>query len=165
MQEQPELSARQVNAIVALLSRTTLKAAADAVGVNERTLRRWLEEPRFAAVYRSARSDALRGATFMMQHYSYAAVRAIVKTLKSSDEALRLRAAEGLLNRVREWYSHERDRREKEQQALGLVVDIRNYFSPFGPPDDSPDEDTANPDALPAAGTPEGTQPGEPGKT
>ncbi len=50
-------------AVVALVGSPSIKAAADTGGVNERTARRWLEDPAVASAYREASqavtSDAL----------------------------------------------------------------------------------------------------------
>ena len=49
------ISRKQDAAIGALLSRPTISAAAESVGIGEATLRRWLKAPGFLAPYRTAR--------------------------------------------------------------------------------------------------------------
>src|SRR5437763_102872 len=51
---------KREQAIAALLERPTIAEAAQAVGVSERTLRRWLSEADFAADYAAARPGAVR---------------------------------------------------------------------------------------------------------
>jgi hypothetical protein len=54
---------KQEQAILALLSKPTIEAAANECGVSGRTLLRWLREPEFSASYRQAKSDLLTAAT------------------------------------------------------------------------------------------------------
>lgn len=51
--------ARFGEAVTALLTEKTIKAAASKVGVHERTLRRWLEREDFAAAIRAARRQQI----------------------------------------------------------------------------------------------------------
>jgi len=53
------ISRKQDTAIGALLSRPTISASAESVGIGEATLRRWLKNAGFLAAYRGARRDAL----------------------------------------------------------------------------------------------------------
>jgi hypothetical protein len=53
--EKRELTVKQIKAIEALLSQPTTATAAKAAGVSQATLFRWLNDPTFAAAYRSAR--------------------------------------------------------------------------------------------------------------
>jgi hypothetical protein len=54
-------------AIAALLTCSSIRAAADECGVNESTLRRWLREPAFGAAYRAASASVLDGAIGRLQ--------------------------------------------------------------------------------------------------
>jgi hypothetical protein len=89
---------KQQAAIAALLTAPTIPAAAAQIGVNERTLRRWLQLPEFRAAYRQARRELLEGAINRMQSASGAAVDTLlaVATNTEAKAADRLRAA-GLL--------------------------------------------------------------------
>ena len=49
------LTPKQEQAIVALLNEPTVTRAARALGVNDRTLYRWLDDPTFSGAYRRAR--------------------------------------------------------------------------------------------------------------
>ena len=53
------ISRKQDTAIGALLSRPTISAAAESVGIGESTLRRWLKDRDFLAAYRAARREAV----------------------------------------------------------------------------------------------------------
>jgi hypothetical protein len=68
------LSAKQYNAIAALLSEASVRQAAAVAKVPERTLYRWLKAPLFQAEYRTARRDAVGQAIARTQQYSSAMV-------------------------------------------------------------------------------------------
>jgi hypothetical protein len=65
-------------AISALLNASTLKAAAGVVGLSERTLKRWLRMPDFAAEYSEAKTALLQLATAKLRRQSGAAVDVLV---------------------------------------------------------------------------------------
>jgi hypothetical protein len=76
-----DLSLKKERAIVALLNEQTMQKAAEAVGVNLRTLQRWQEEPEFAAAYREARRQAFSQAIALTQRYAPLAVNALARIL------------------------------------------------------------------------------------
>jgi transposase-like protein len=53
-------SRKQDAAVAALLTHGTIGQAAQAVGIDETTLRRWLKDPAFQQVYSQARADLLQ---------------------------------------------------------------------------------------------------------
>jgi hypothetical protein len=55
-----KLSRKQGAAISALLSHGTLTQAAQAVGINEKTLRHWMRAPEFKEAFHQARADLLQ---------------------------------------------------------------------------------------------------------
>lgn len=63
----PELTPRQSRAIAALLTEDTVVAAAETVGVNARTLFRWLEQRPFRQALNKARREALSLANIRLQ--------------------------------------------------------------------------------------------------
>ena len=63
----PELTPKQSRALLALLSHSTVVAAADAAGVSEKALYGWLREPAFHAEYLAARRDAFSQAIGRLQ--------------------------------------------------------------------------------------------------
>lgn len=75
------LSPRQEQAIAAMLSEQTLPKAAEAAGVNVRTLHRWLRLPEFAAAYRSARRETFAQAIALTQRYAALAVNTLAKVM------------------------------------------------------------------------------------
>jgi len=61
------LTARQAKALSALLTCSSLADAAQASGIPERTLYRYLRTPHFADCYREARGEQVRQAVAQMQ--------------------------------------------------------------------------------------------------
>jgi hypothetical protein len=88
-----KLSRKKEAAISALLSRPTVKAAAEAVPVDEKTLRRWLRDPDFAGAYRQARLQAFQAAIGRLQKLASRAAGTLGRNLKASREADQIRAA------------------------------------------------------------------------
>jgi len=75
------LSAKQEEALVALLNEPTVNKAALLAGVGERTLYRWLDEPGFSRAYRTARRQAFNHAISLTQRYAAAAVQTLAKVM------------------------------------------------------------------------------------
>ena len=99
------LTPKQHAAVAALLGQPSVKRAADACGVPERTLYRWLgEDPAFAAAYRSARRQAFGHAVSLAQQYAALAVNALVKMLgdPACGNSAKVAAATNLLKFARE---------------------------------------------------------------
>ncbi len=81
-----KLSARQEQALAALLIEPTVTAAATKANVPERTLYRWLDEPAFTAAYREARRKAVKQTVARLQRAS-APVVSILLQLAASDQS------------------------------------------------------------------------------
>ncbi len=94
-----KLTPKQEKAITALLSQPTIEAAASSLGVNPATVHRWLQEPAFAAAYRSARRDAVGQAVTRLQQVSGGAVAVLVQVMadKANPAATRVTAAKTVL--------------------------------------------------------------------
>ena len=75
------LTPQQDQCVIALLNEPTVAKAAAAVGVNERTVYRWLDEPAFGRVYRKARREGFAQAVGMAQKYAAHAMQALVKMI------------------------------------------------------------------------------------
>lgn len=94
-----DLSPKQEKGIAALLSSATIKAAAEAAGVAERTIHTWLTEPAFDAAYRAARRDAVKLASTRLQVASSAAVSVLCQLMKPGNPpGVRLAAASKILD-------------------------------------------------------------------
>ena len=72
------ISRKQDTAIGALLSRPTISAAAESVGIGEATLRRWLKNPDFLAAYGTAWREAVSQAVGQLQAACSVAVVALI---------------------------------------------------------------------------------------
>ena len=75
------LDDKQVQAITVLLHEPTITRAAKTLDLNEKTLRRWMREPRFIKAYHAARREAYDHAVGLLQHYAPMAVHMLAKVL------------------------------------------------------------------------------------
>ena len=80
-------------AIAALLSSPTIEQAAQLAGIGEKTLRRWLAEPDFQALYRDARQEAVRTAVGRLQGLLAEATEALRRAMTCGSPAVETRAA------------------------------------------------------------------------
>jgi transposase-like protein len=94
------LTHKQEQAIMALLSETTIAAAAEKVGIGEATLHRWLKLDAFREAYRAARRDTVEKAMALIQNSTWAAATTLVRLLGSSSDSVKLRAAQALLDQA-----------------------------------------------------------------
>src|SRR5262245_6872418 len=88
-----KLSRAKDQAIVALLTCPTVTQAAARVGVNEKTLRRWMQDAAFAAAWRLARRQTFEAALGRLQRLAGRAVTTLSRNLKAPRPADQLRAA------------------------------------------------------------------------
>ena len=94
------ISRNQDTAIGALLSRPTISAAAESVGIGESTLRRWLKDRDFLAAYRAARREAVSQAVGHLQGACSVAVLALTDISQdvNSPASARVSAARTVLD-------------------------------------------------------------------
>lgn len=97
-----QLTPRQLRAVEALLAFGEVTRAADAVGVNRATIRRWRQTPAFDAALRAAEAEALDGVGRRLTRLSAAALDVIDQVLADAGApaALRIRAADLVLARL-----------------------------------------------------------------
>jgi hypothetical protein len=93
------LTSKQEKAVAALLSNPTIKQAAEACGIGERTLHSWLDTLEFQRAYSKARREAVQQATARLQQYSSLAVTTLLEIMatKTNPAAVRLTAAKAVL--------------------------------------------------------------------
>lgn len=117
-----QLTPRQLRAVEALLAFGEVGAAADAVGINRATLRRWRMLPAFDAALRAAEAEAIDGVARRLTRLSAAALEVIDQTLADADAptALRLRAADLALARMLQF----RELVEVEERLAALEVAV-----------------------------------------
>ena len=109
MTRQSDLTTRQRAAIAALVTGATQEAAAEAVGVKARTLRRWQERPLFVAELRAAQDAALSDVTRELADGAkdmLTVLRAVAKD-SSMPPHVRVRASLGWLGQL--WRARELD--------------------------------------------------------
>lgn len=92
-----DLTARQTRALAAVLSSPTVREAASAAGVGERTLGRWLASPVFRAALRDHARDVSSEATSRLLGARRRAVATLLAALDDESPSVRLRAAVALL--------------------------------------------------------------------
>jgi hypothetical protein len=91
---------KKEEAIVALLAHRTIEEAARSIGIDPKTLFRWMKEPEFDAAYRAAKRAAFAQSIARMHHLSSAAVSTLGKIMLDSTTppATRVRAADSILD-------------------------------------------------------------------
>jgi hypothetical protein len=94
-----EKTRKQETAIAALLTETTVEAAAAKAGVGYRTLKGWLAEPAFRTAYRQARRELVEGAVGRLQAATGQAVDTLLAVARDgAKDGDRVRAAVALLD-------------------------------------------------------------------
>jgi hypothetical protein len=98
MSDQSEsLAAKQERAFAALLEAPSIRSAAQALGIGESTLRRWLAEPAFRADYRAARRELVESDVGLLHRTAARAVAALAQNLTAPRPADRNRVAVAVL--------------------------------------------------------------------
>lgn len=86
--------------IAALLNNGTVKDAAAAVGLSERTMYDRMSDGDFKELYKNVKADIVRQAVFKLNKHISAAVDTVVEIMSDStvNPAIRLQAAQTILN-------------------------------------------------------------------
>jgi transposase-like protein len=94
-----KLPRKKEQAIAALLTAPSIEAAAQAIGVANATLRRWLADPGFKAEYMAARRDAVSQAVGALQRACLSAVETLrdIMTDKDAPHHARVASARAVL--------------------------------------------------------------------
>lgn len=95
-----KLPRKQEAALAALLTEPTIERGAEAVGVADSTLRRWLTLPDFRRRYREARQRIVDAAVLDLQRAAAAAASALVEIVADAKQppAVRVSAARTILS-------------------------------------------------------------------
>ena len=98
MSKEKAISDEQI--IAALLDHGTIRAAAQAAGISERTLYDRMNKGEFQALYKAAKADLIRAAVLNINRQLQAAIDAVVEIMQDPDNnaAVRLQAAQTILN-------------------------------------------------------------------
>lgn len=99
-----QISPEQEKGVIALLHEPTIAKAAEAVGISETTMHRWLKDPAFGRAYANARRDAFRHAIALTQKYAPAAVQTLMKVMQdpAAPHSAKVSASTALLKFSRE---------------------------------------------------------------
>lgn len=94
------ITSKQEKAIIALLSEPTMADAANAAGISEVTLWRWLQDDSFRALYLQARRAAVQRAIARMQSATSEAVETLRAVMKdeSAKGSERVSAAKAIID-------------------------------------------------------------------
>ena len=86
--------------IAALLDHGTIRAAAQAAGISERTLYDRMNKGEFQALYKAAKADLIRAAVLNINRQLQAAIDTVVEVMQDPENnaAVRLQAAQTILN-------------------------------------------------------------------
>jgi AcrR family transcriptional regulator len=76
---------KQERAVSALINSNTIKEAAQAAGIGERTLYNWLQDKEFNEAYRQARSAVVQQALAQLQRVSSLAVTTLAAIMEDSE--------------------------------------------------------------------------------
>ena len=86
--------------VLAVMSHPTLEAAAEALGITPRTVRRWIQEPEVRERLRGARKDVMNRSLVRLQQSTCEAVDCLVAVLKGESESARVAAARCILEQA-----------------------------------------------------------------
>lgn len=96
--------AKRARALAALMTHPNVRSAAEACGVGERTLHRWLRDPEFAAQLAQVESELVDAAARRLLALTDDAIRSLAQLLVGSeDDSVRLRAAVAVLDQTARW--------------------------------------------------------------
>ena len=96
----PQISPRQRQAVEALMTAPTIRAAARLAKVSERQLYRWLDAPAFRAELHRAEGEALGGAARRLAALAGQAVETLAGALDADVGHSRIRAAVAILEQA-----------------------------------------------------------------
>jgi hypothetical protein len=124
-------------AVLALVASKSITAAADCVGVNERTLRRWLDEDDFAEKVRNARTQMLAQAATRIVAATTAAADTLEEIASNAEAppAARVQAAAKILENARGFVelqdlSAKLDKLERDHAAQAMKSAMNNAAPP-----------------------------------
>lgn len=95
-----KLPKKKHEAVIALLEHRTVKEAAQAVGIGEATLFRWLQVPEFQDAYRGGKRQIVNHAISRLQQATAEAVETLREIMKDNDKppSPRVTAAKTILD-------------------------------------------------------------------
>lgn len=94
------LTAKQQRGLAHLLAEPSIATAARAARINERTMRRWLEEPEFERAYRAGRRRLIDTVLARLQATGDEAVQALARNLHSEKDSVQVSAAKAIIEQL-----------------------------------------------------------------
>jgi hypothetical protein len=88
-----QLNPEQQQAVIALLNEPTMRKAAEVVGVHEKTIQRWMDDPTFDAALRHARLLQFKQAMSVAQKYAPTALGVLVSIATDKNVAASARVS------------------------------------------------------------------------
>lgn len=112
--------------IAAVISNGTIKAAAAAVGISERSIYDRMNNGEFQALYKGAKTDIMRGAVININNQLQAAINTVVEIMADTElnAAIRLQAAQTILNTAGKFAQ----RLQCEEQAINNQLDANLWL-------------------------------------
>lgn len=114
-----KIERKREDAIAALLTQPTVAAAAAAIGIGEKTLRRWLQDRGFQAAYHEARREAFGRAVGRAQQAADQAIAVLIELMKDPKASIKIRAAEAVWK-----ISHETFKTEDLENRLSRLEEL-----------------------------------------
>lgn len=123
----PKFTLKKEKALIELLDGASFSKAAAKVGVNERTIQRWLKEPEFQKRLSQARDDIYVEAIDSLRDASGKAAKKLIELLDSPSEKTALKAAELIINLNRQ-NTEKKQELERRVEAIEEVLDRKNTW-------------------------------------
>ena len=97
-----KLSRTQLSAIPHLAAGNSIRATADTIGVSERSIRRWLRQPEFAAALREAEKEVWNATVRKLRALGEKAVNTLGRVLEDpgATPSARIQAARAILDGI-----------------------------------------------------------------
>lgn len=116
------LSTRQRKALQALIENRTIQQAAQAAGIGERTIYKYLDDPQFRAALAEAEGDLIDQATRQLLQLQDPAIKVMTWAMNHADNppSVRLRAAQAVLDYLLKL----RELRNLEERLTNLEVKV-----------------------------------------
>jgi len=123
-EQENELTQKQEMLITALLTLPTIEAASKAVGISDRTARRWFQLPHFQAAYKAAKQIAFDDSLSELRDGVKEAISALRRNLTALEPAVQVRAAHIWLQLALE--THKMQEIDARLSELEEMVKVRN---------------------------------------
>ena len=115
----------------ALMSQGTITAAAQSLGLSERTIFDRMNEPDFRGLYKAARADLLRETVSKLRSQIGAAINVIAEIMQDPEatDSVRLQAAESIMENAARFFkrlddTEKRISEQKQSDEIDRIIDF-----------------------------------------